>query len=277
MAMIVGTCGCTHFVYHESMPAQPSPSQVPAKTTPNADALVSQIAAAIAEPARTRMLCCLMDGHARTATELGVVAEVSPSTASVHLAKLKASGLVDVVAQGKHRYFRLSSPQVGAALEALLVLANARPTPFVPNTPGRLRSARTCYDHLAGTVAVAVHDHWLGTGWLVPEGLAETGSYALSDAGQVALGKVGLDLEAANAKRRRFACACLDWSERKPHVGGALGAAFLQHGLREAWLQKDWIAEPSPSRPKDSEQCIRTGALLQREMSQHSRHSLHYS
>lgn len=250
MAAIVGTdCGA-HFVYDESMPAKPVPSQAPDKTHANADALVSQIAAAIAEPARTRMLCCLMDGHARTATELGVVAEVSPSTASVHLAKLKASGLVDVVAQGKHRYFRLSGPQVGAALEALLVLANARPTPFVPNTPSRLRRARTCYDHLAGTVAVAVHDHWLGAGWLVPDGLAEAGSYVLSDAGKSALMKTGLDLEAATAKRRRFACACLDWSERKPHVGGALGAAFLQLGLRESWLQKDLDSRAVTLTPK---------------------------
>ncbi len=117
---------------------------------------ISQIAAAIAEPARTRMLYCLMDGHARTATELAAVAEVSPSTASVHLSRLKEQHLVKVTTQGKYRYYSLEGPSVAAALEALTVLAGTPKSSFTPNTPLGLRTARTCYDHMAGAVAVSL-------------------------------------------------------------------------------------------------------------------------
>ncbi len=220
-----------HFVYHETMNAS--------KITLGPEALLSEVAAAIGEPARTRMLCCLMDGHARTATELSVVAQVSASTASVHLARLKASHLVDAVAQGKHRYFRLAGPQVGAALEALMVLSNGAPQPFVPNTPSRLRDARTCYDHLAGTVAVAVHDQLLGKGWLVPADGLRPGGYELTKPGEDMLAELGVDVAATRAQRRRFACACMDWSERRPHLGGALGAAFLKQAIASGWVAAD--------------------------------------
>src|SRR5687767_410197 len=106
------------------------------------DSKLSSIAGAIAEPARARMLCCLLDGHARTATELSVVAEVSPSTASAHLARLKDEQLLVQLAQGKHRYYRLASAEVAAALEALLVVAGTPRQPFKPGTPDRLRHAR---------------------------------------------------------------------------------------------------------------------------------------
>lgn len=202
----------------------------------NAEVLLSQVAAAIAEPARTRMLCCLMDGHARTATELGIVAQVSPSTASVHLTKLKTSHLVEVVAQGKHRYFRLNGQHVGAALEALLVVAGAVQPPFIPTTPNRLRGARTCYDHLAGTLAVALHDQMVRQTWLEPIG---EGGFELSSKGEVQLMALGMDLLNIRSQRRRFACACMDWSERKFHTGGALGAALLKLGLSHGWLRSD--------------------------------------
>src|SRR5579863_1964843 len=118
------------------------------------DARVSGIAAAIGEPARTRMLYCLLDGHARTSTELAVVADVSPSTASAHLNRLKSERLVKVAVQGKHRYYSLEGPHVASALEGLGVLAGGSPDKFVPNTPSRLRAGRTCYDHLAGSLGV---------------------------------------------------------------------------------------------------------------------------
>src|SRR5262245_57503655 len=130
------------------------------------DDAVSAIAAAIGEPARARMLYSLVDGHARTSTELAAVAGVTPSTASVHLQRLKAQGLVKLLAQGKHRYYSLESPQVAAALEALSVLAGGRPERFEPNTPYRLRAARTCYDHIAGTLGVELHDRFLERRWL---------------------------------------------------------------------------------------------------------------
>jgi DNA-binding transcriptional ArsR family regulator len=201
------------------------------------DATVSGVAAAIAEPARTRMLYCLMDGHARTSTELAVVAEVSPSTASVHLARLKDQQLVKVVTQGKYRYYSLQGPSVAAALEALTVLAGSERREFVPNTPPRLRAARTCYDHMAGAVAVALHAHFLERGWLEPA--AEDGSHGLTPAGAKAFEAVGVDVAEAKSQRRRFACACLDWSERRPHMAGALGAAFLKAVLKRRWLVKE--------------------------------------
>ncbi len=204
----------------------------------HADTAVARIAAAIAEPARARMLCCLMDGHARTSTELSVVAEVTPSTASAHLNKLKDQQLVKVLAQGKHRYYSLADQGVASALEALMNVAGGSRDKFVPNTPTRLRAARTCYDHMAGTLAVALHDRLFSLGWLVPD--AQDGTrYELSAQGVDALGGMGVEVDDARGSRRRFACACVDWSERRPHLGGALGAALLTLTLKERWLQRD--------------------------------------
>ena len=200
-----------------------------------ADASVSLIAAAIAEPARTRMLYCMMDGHARTSTELAIVAEVSPSTASVHLARLKEQRLVKVLTQGKYRYYSLGNPSVAAALEALTVIAGGPRDKFVPNTPPRLRAARTCYDHMAGVVAVALNQRMLELGWLK----ARENDYEVTREGARALKALGIDIEAARTQRRRFAYACLDWSERRPHIAGAFGAALLKTALKRKWLIKD--------------------------------------
>jgi DNA-binding transcriptional ArsR family regulator len=194
---------------------------------------VSAIAAAIGEPARARMLYCLLDNRARTSTELAVVAGVSPSTASVHLNRLKSERLVRVLVQGKHRYYSLDSAEVAAALEALSVLAGAPHSRFEPRTPNRLRAARTCYDHLAGSLAVQLHDQLVSLGWLSAD------SCRLTTPGTRALEALGIDVNAAHASRRRFAFACLDWSERRPHVGGAIGAALLQLALRKKWLVPD--------------------------------------
>src|ERR1700678_4551334 len=127
---------------------------------------VCQMPAAIGEPARARMLYCLIDGRARTSTELAVIADVTPSTASVHLQRLKTQRLVKVFAQGKHRYYSLEGANVAAALEALSVLAGRSRDAFEPNTPNRLRAARTCYDHIAGTIGVSLHDRFKVLGWL---------------------------------------------------------------------------------------------------------------
>ena len=204
----------------------------------HADLVVSRIAAAIGEPARARMLFCLMDGRARTSTELAVVAEVSPSTASVHLQRLRAQRLVGVLAQGKHRYYSLEGPRVAAALEALSVLAGRSRHPFVPTTPDPLRAARTCYDHIAGTLGVALHDRFAAMRWLAP-GPKDGNAYDLTQAGAKAFEALGIEVEAARALRRRFAFACVDWSERRPHIGGALGAALLQAALKRRWVVQD--------------------------------------
>ncbi|MBC3916779.1 helix-turn-helix transcriptional regulator [Undibacterium sp. CY18W] len=209
-----------------------------ADNTDYADTQLARLAGAIAEPARARMLCNLMDGRARTSTELATVAEVSPSTASVHLSKLLEQHLVNVVAQGKHRYYQLASPEVANALESLLLIAGLPRPRFVPNTPDRLRKARTCYDHMAGEVAVGVHDYLLQQAWITPVKGEET-AYELTAEGVLALEKLGLDVAATRKARRRFACSCLDWSERTPHLGGALGAALLNLLLGHAWLERD--------------------------------------
>ena len=203
------------------------------------DLAISRIAAAIGEPARSRILCSLLDGHARTSTELAVVAEVSPSTASVHLNRLKSQRLIKVLAQGKHRYYSLQGAEVASALEALAVLAGGPRERFVPNTPTHLRSARTCYDHIAGTLGVALHDRLQTLGWLAAGLARRKDAYDLTEKGARALGALGIDVAAARHLRRRFAFACLDWSERRSHLGGAIGAALLQCALRKRWLMQD--------------------------------------
>lgn len=215
-----------HFVYDQTMDVE------------LADAAVSQIAAAIAEPARARMLCCLLDGHARTSTELAVIAEVSPSTASVHLKRLAQRQLVRVNAQGKHRYYSLGDERVAAALEALMVLGGKRRDTFTPRTPPRLRLARTCYDHMAGTLAVSLHDQMWDKKWITGDRRGGV-SYELTALGAQELAALGIDLAPLRAARRRLACACLDWSERRPHVGGAVGAALLKMAVQRKWVVKD--------------------------------------
>lgn len=198
---------------------------------------LAKIAAAIAEPARATMLCALMDGRARTSTELAILAEISPSTASAHLGKLREQGLVQVLAQGKHRYYQLSGAQVAAALESLMAIAGNGRSDFKPSTPDRLRQARTCYDHMAGEYAVAIHDYLLRNTYLIAQ--QDATSYELSADGEQLFDTMGIKVDTLRTGRRRFACACLDWSERRPHIGGAVGAALLAHFVQHAWVEAD--------------------------------------
>ncbi|HLW75441.1 MAG TPA: helix-turn-helix transcriptional regulator [Bryobacteraceae bacterium] len=200
----------------------------------DADVAVSRIAAAIGERARASILYCLLDNRARTSTELAVVANVSPSTASVHLSRLKAARLIKLRVQGKHRYYSLESAEVAAVLEGMSVLAGRGRVGFKPNTPSRLRRARTCYDHIAGALGVAIHDSFQSHGWI-----AGRDSYVLTPKGIEKLEAMGVDLGAARSLRRRFAFGCLDWSERRSHIGGALGAALLHLALSRRWVAQD--------------------------------------
>lgn len=202
-----------------------------------ADAAVSKIAAAIGEPARARILYSLVDGHARTSTELSVVAEVSPSTTSVHLERLRSARLVNVVVRGKHRFYSLAGPDVARALEGLSVLAGHPRVEFVPNTPSRLRMARTCYDHMAGTVGVLLHDRLKDLSWITDH--PGDKEYELTPDGERALVGMGIEMDNVRGLRRRFACPCLDWSERRPHLGGALAAALLKVALKRRWVVQD--------------------------------------
>lgn len=220
--------GQEHFVYYQSMDVQHA-----------ADAAVSRIAAAIGEPARARMLYCLADGRARTGTELSVVAEVSPSTASAHLSRLTAARLVKVLVQGRHRFYSLEGHDVASVLEGLSVLAGAPRNKFVSSAPNRLRVARTCYDHMAGLVGVMLHDRFRGLKWLSVASKTNDTAYDVTAEGLKAFSALGIDIEATRALRRRFACACLDWSERRPHIGGALGASLLKVALKRGWAIQD--------------------------------------
>jgi DNA-binding transcriptional ArsR family regulator len=203
------------------------------------DVILSGIAMAIGEPARTRILLSLLDGHARTSTELAALAEVTPSTASAHLNRLRESNLVRVAAQGRHRYYSLHGTEVACVLESLSVLAGRSARKFAPNTPEPLRKARTCYDHMAGEIAVALHDHFLKEGWLLRSNRSGPDGYELSNPGIKKLEGLGIDLADARRARRRFAYACLDWSERRPHVAGAVGAVLLHHALAKKWVVRD--------------------------------------
>jgi DNA-binding transcriptional ArsR family regulator len=207
---------------------------MPAQTQNDADA--SDIAAAIGAPARAGMLYCLMDGRARTSTELAMVAGVTPSTASVHLSRLKRQCLVRVITQGKHRYYSLAGEDVATALEALGVLAGARRA-AAPEPPSPLRSARSCYDHMAGILGVALYDRFEALGWLnTAAAKRDDNACELSESGAKAFATLGMDVADLRSLRRRFAYACLDWSERRPHLGGALGAALLDVALRRKWV-----------------------------------------
>ena len=199
---------------------------------------VSQIAAAIGEPARARMLYCLVDGRARTSTELSVVADISPATASAHLQRLSTQRLVTVLAQGRHRYYSLGGANVAAALEALSVLTSGSRDVFVPNTPSRLRTARTCYDHIAGVLGVSLHERFRELGWL-SDSTVSNKAYQVTVRGTEALEALGIDVEATRNRRRCLAYACVDWSERRPHIGGAVGAALLKLALKQEWVIQD--------------------------------------
>ncbi|HKW48481.1 MAG TPA: winged helix-turn-helix domain-containing protein [Gemmatimonadaceae bacterium] len=203
------------------------------------ESAVASVAGAIGEPTRARMLYALMDGHARTSTELAIIAQVSPSTASIHLARLEKQRLVRVFAQGKHRYYSLTSNDVAQVLEGLTNLAGAADATFIPTTPTRLRVARSCYDHLAGELGVALHDRFMNLGWIVEPNATDTSEYTLTPAGQKALAALGVDIDDAQTSRRKFAFGCLDWSERRPHIGGSLGAALLSLMLRKRWLTRE--------------------------------------
>jgi len=204
----------------------------------DADSAAASIAAAIGVPARAKMLYCMLDGRARTSTELAIAADVTASTASIHLSRLHDHHLVNVVAQGKHRYYALAGKDVARALEALSVVAGApRRTGSV--TPHPLRFARSCYDHIAGSVGVALHNRLQELRWFSARPGDRT-AYALTPSGASALEELGIDVYATRSERRRFAFGCIDWSERRPHIGGALGAALLAHALATRWVSRDF-------------------------------------
>jgi len=226
------------------------------------DVAVAAIAAAIGEPARARILYCLLDGRARTATELAAIAAVTASTTSAHLRRLEGQRLVRLHTQGKHRYFSLEGAHVAAALEALNVLAGGSRETFVARTPHSLRAARTCYDHLAGNLGVTWHDRLRDMRWLTAAG---SRAYDVTPAGAAGLAALGVDLAEIRAQRRAFAAPCLDWSERRYHLAGALGAALLRLALDRKWLQRDLDSRIVTITPFGQREFKRVFGVLSRE------------
>ncbi|MBS0502959.1 MAG: winged helix-turn-helix transcriptional regulator [Proteobacteria bacterium] len=194
-------------------------------------ARLAETAALIGDPARTAMLYAMMDGRAFTAGELAGAAGVTPQTASGHLAQLLAAGMLAAEKQGRHRYFRLASAEIGGILEGLMTVTAARvPLATGPADPA-LRRARICYDHIAGNLGVALYAALLGQGHVR---LAEDG-VALTASGRALLDRLGIGPPHA----RRPACrTCLDWSERRHHLAGQVGAAICATALARDWLRR---------------------------------------
>lgn len=200
---------------------------------------LSEIGALVGDPGRANMLSALLDGRALTATELAWTAGIAPATASEHLGKLVAGGLLTVARQGRHRYFRLASSEVAAMLEGMMVVANGAEASAprrraTPRIDPALRQARTCYDHLAGRLGVALSDA------LVANGSVVLGDEAgeVTETGRAFLARFGIAPEAPGPTRRLFCRPCLDWSERRPHLAGVLGAALCRRCGELGWIRR---------------------------------------
>jgi len=199
--------------------------------------LTPTVAALMGDATRSRMLECLMDGRARTAKELAYSSSVSPQTASFHLAKLVRASLLQIQSQGRHRYYQLAHADVARTIEAMMSLAgrpfrssSAEPVTELPP----IKLARFCYDHIAGRLGVD-----LLTALVRRRCLSSSGNdFEVTRSGEKFLSTIGVDVAAARHPRRRFACSCLDWSERTPHLAGSLGSALADQLMAAKWIRR---------------------------------------
>jgi len=197
---------------------------------------MAEVAALVGDPARANILCALLDGRALTASELAYAAGVSPQTTSGHLAKLHGARLIDLCKQGRHRYYRLAGPHVGQMLEGIMTVALTGPPRFQPRTrtDDQVRHARTCYDHLAGVLGVGIADCLVARDHVILG--HEAGE--ITEAGAAFFAQMGVDLSGARAKRRVFCRPCVDWTERRPHIGGTVGAALATRCFQLKWVER---------------------------------------
>jgi len=197
---------------------------------------IAEVAALVGDPARANILCALLDGRALTATELAFAAGVSPQTTSGHLGKLLAARLLLLMKQGRHRYYRLAGPLVGQMLESIMNVALTGPPRFQPRSKldEKLRCARTCYDHIAGLLGVGLAERLAEREFVI---LGEEAG-EVTPAGADFLSKLGVDLSGARARRRVFCRPCVDWTERRPHIGGAVGAALATRCFELKWIER---------------------------------------
>ena len=201
---------------------------------------LSEIAALMGDPARAAMLHLLMDGRAHTASDLALSAGVTAQTASGHLSRMVEASLLNARAQGRNRFYRLASGEVAHAIESLMALAGTRAAPASKSAAWRrdpdLRFCRTCYDHLAGQIGIAVTDSLTQHGHLEPKGPRD---WQLTGTGELFCHRLGVDLAGArSANTRHFARQCLDWSERRPHIAGALGSAIADTFFKKGWAER---------------------------------------
>ncbi|HEY9558637.1 MAG TPA: metalloregulator ArsR/SmtB family transcription factor [Acidimicrobiales bacterium] len=201
-----------------------------ARVTTTSAGLV-RIGALIADETRAEILCALMDGRAHTGSELARHIGVSGSTVSEHLSKLCDADLLDVEAQGRHRYWRLRDPQVAGLLESLGARASS---PADPRAPADLVHARTCYDHLAGELAVQIYERLLADGHLAEDG----GDVAITPTGLELLAAIGADVDALRGAGRSAARPCLDWTQRRHHLAGAAGKELLRALIDNGWIKR---------------------------------------
>ena len=198
---------------------------------------IAPVAALAGDPARANILVALLGGKALTASELAAEAGVTAQTASSHLSKLESGGLIARLSQGRHRYFRLAGEDVAALMESLMGVAartghlRIRPGPRDP----AMRKARVCYDHLAGEMGVRLYDSLVARRCLALRG----GGLSLSRTGQRFVEEIGIALDPLSPHRRPLCRGCLDWSMRREHLAGALGAAFLDRFFALGWATRD--------------------------------------
>ena len=197
---------------------------------------LAEVAALVGNPARANMLTALLDGGAMTATELAYAGGVTPQTASGHLARLTEGRLLTLAKQGRHAYYRLASPLIGRMLESIMAVAADGPPRYQSRWRGgdALRNARTCYDHLAGRLGVGLADALVARNHVA---LSEDGGI-VTTAGEEFFRDLGIDLHEAGEARRAFCRPCLDWSERRAHLAGALGAALATRSFELGWISR---------------------------------------
>ena len=197
--------------------------------------IIAEIAALVGDPARAMMMSALLDGRALTASELAVAARVTPQTASTHLAKLTEAGLLSVARDGRHRHFRLASPTVCDMIDGIVAVALAKRPRHRPLTrqARALSAARICYDHLAGRLSVDLTDSFVAREYIVLHGEGAV----ITTAGTRFLTEFGVELPAGRSTRR-LCRLCLDWTERRPHIAGALGAAITGRYFDLGWMER---------------------------------------
>jgi DNA-binding transcriptional ArsR family regulator len=198
----------------------------------------AEVASLAAEPARASMLHALMDGRALTAAELARAAGVTPQTASGHLARLVEAGMLAAAKQGRHRYHRLASPAVAQVVEGIMRFAShlegKRPAPVTGPRDAALRAARTCYDHLAGQLGVAIADALQARGHV--ELTYDAG--LVTESGLALFAHMGVNIGDRQSGKRMLCKPCLDWSERRAHLAGALGAALCSQCFQRGWISR---------------------------------------